>query len=110
VIRPELLPLPYPKPDVGAPGVAVESSVPGGGWAILSGSSMAAPHASGALALVLSATEGLAGVGPEDRAGALIDAMIGGARPLGEAGQDHRYGFGRIDVLRSIGLARERGR
>ena len=98
VIRPELLPLPYPKPDVGAPGVAVESSVPGGGWAILSGSSMAAPHAGGALALVLSATDDLAGVGAEDRVGTLIDAMVGGARPLGEAGQDHRYGFGRIDV------------
>jgi hypothetical protein len=28
---------------------------------------------------------------------------------LGEAGQDHRYGFGRIDVLRAIGLAKEQG-
>jgi subtilisin family serine protease len=108
VIRPDLLPLPYPKPDVGAPGVAVESSVPGGGWAILSGTSMAAPHTSGALALVLAAADHLAAVGQEERVGALIDAIVGGVRELGESGQDHRYGFGRIDVLRSIGLARER--
>ena len=110
VIRPELLPLPYPKPDVGAPGVAVESSVPGGGWAILSGTSMATPHAGGALALAAvghrrpGRRRGRgSGRHPHRRDGRR-------RRPLGEAGQDHRYGFGRIDVLRSIGLARERGR
>jgi subtilisin family serine protease len=109
VIRPELLPLPYPKPDLGAPGVAVESSMPGGAWGILSGTSMATPHTSGAVALLLSATGGLAALDERDRVGVLIDLMVGGVRELGEAGQDHRYGFGRIDVLRSIGLAKERG-
>jgi subtilisin family serine protease len=109
VIRPDLLPLPYPKPDLGAPGVAVESSVPGGGWGILSGTSMATPHASGAVALLLAATGGLAALDERDRVGVILDLMVGGVRELGEAGQDHRYGFGRIDVLRSIGLAKERG-
>ncbi len=109
VIRPELLPLPYPKPDVAAPGVAVESSAPGGGLAILSGTSMATPHTSGAVALLLSATGGLAAVDERDRVGVVLDLMIGGVQELGEAGQDHRYGFGRIDVLRSIGLAKEQG-
>jgi subtilisin family serine protease len=109
VIRPELLPLPYPKPDVAAPGVAVESSAPGGGLAILSGTSMATPHTSGAVALLLSATGGLAAVDGRDRVGVVLDLMVGGVRELGEAGQDHRYGFGRIDVLRSIGLAKEQG-
>ncbi len=109
VIRPELLPLPYPKPDLSAPGVAVQSSVPGGQWAAFSGTSMATPHTSGAVAVLLSATGNLSGVADGDRVGVILDLFIGGVSELGEAGQDHRYGFGRIDVLRTIGLAKDRG-
>lgn len=40
------------KPEVGAPGTAVRSAGANGGYALLSGTSMAAPHASGAIALL----------------------------------------------------------
>ncbi len=42
------------KPDISAPGEGVSSSVPGGGYASWDGTSMAAPHVSGVIALMLS--------------------------------------------------------
>ena len=43
------------------------------------------------------------------RATLLKDFILGSVEKLGESGQDHRYGFGRLDVLRTIDFALERG-
>ena len=43
------------------------------------------------------------------RATLLKDFILGSVEKLGESGQDHRYGFGRLDVLRAIDFALERG-
>lgn len=109
----EQLPLVYSKPDVSAPGVGIFSSVPtpgaGASWEHFNGTSMATPHVAGAIALLLSGTRIKQDVPAAQRAFVIQDLLTGSAEELGEAGQNHRFGFGRIDVLRALGFARELG-
>ena len=107
-IEDEYLPLIYSKPEVSAPGVAVRSSIPGNKYGMWNGTSMAAPHVSGALALLLAATN-IRAVPRERRAFVLQDLIMSSVEELGESGRDHRFGFGRINVLRAIAFAYEQG-
>ena len=83
------------KPDLAAPGVDVPSTWPGGGYALLSGTSMATPHVAGAAALVLDANPAL---GPAEVAGILGETAI----DLGPPGKDDDSGAGRLDVLAAV--------
>jgi len=105
----QFLPMPYSKPELCAPGVAIVSSVPGGAWAPLNGTSTASPHVAGVAALLLSATRLQTAVPPQQRGFLIMDLVVGSVDELGESGQDHRYGFGRVNALRTIGFAHERG-
>lgn len=105
----DYLPMPYSKPELTAPGVSIYSAVPKGGYKTFSGTSMATPHVAAAIALLLSATTIRDKERGMERAYAIQDLITGSVVDLGESGQDHRYGFGRLDILRAIGFARQRG-
>lgn len=102
---PDTYPRSYTKPDVTAPGVNVLSTGPLGGnefdgepsYSSSSGTSMAAPHAAGAVALIQSATE------TEHSPAAIENALIETAeKPTTEFAsqntRDIRYGTGIINV------------
>ncbi len=93
------------KPDVSAPGVGVVSSVPGGGYGAKSGTSMAAPHVTGLVALLWSAAPHL--IGEVDATEELVQET---ARPKistscgGDADghPNNIYGWGIVDALAAV--------
>lgn len=80
------------KPEVVAPGVNVRSAVENGGYDSYQGTSMAGPHATGAVLLLKEAFPYLPG---EE----ILLALYYTAIDLGPVGEDNTYGKGMIDVL-----------
>ena len=91
-------------PTLVAPGVSVRTAdLSHGGvpsYTTVSGSSLAAPHVSGVLAL-------LAGAFPAASVAELEAALVRGARDLGDAGPDNRYGFGFVHALAAFKALRD---
>ena len=113
-VDPSVLPFVYSKPDLCAPGVDVYSCVGKGSWGYESGTSMACPHVTGAAALLLSRVDGatdsdLRLTTGRDRVATLHALLLGAVHELGENGQDHRYGWGRLNVLSAYAAGVERG-
>jgi subtilisin family serine protease len=77
--------------DIAAPGESILSTLAGGGYGYMDGTSMAAPQVSGVASLVLAAH-------PDDTASQLRAAVLGGAdhpvlgRPLSSGGRVNAYG------------------
>ncbi|MCC6712617.1 MAG: S8 family serine peptidase, partial [Candidatus Dadabacteria bacterium] len=82
--------------DVAAPGVDILGPAPGGAWRMESGTSQAAAHVSGAVALILQDY-------PELSPFQIKHLLGSSAIDLGKPGKDPEYGEGRIDVGKALG-------
>jgi subtilase family serine protease len=85
------------KPDICAPGDGILSALPGG-YAYLSGTSMATPHITGAVAVLRS-------MDPALTVAQLETLLTAGAMDLADPGLDNSSGAGRMDLFVSAQVA-----
>jgi len=88
------------KPEVAAPGVNVRSSIENGEYDFFNGTSMAAPHVSGAVLLLKEAF-------PDVTGEEILLALYNSAIDLGEPGEDNTYGMGFVNVKNAYDLLAE---
>jgi bacillopeptidase F len=82
-------------PDISAPGFIIFSSAPGDGYEYISGTSAAAPHVTGTIALLLDAN-------PDLSVEAIESTLQQTATHLGFFQPNFDSGWGRIDALKAV--------
>ena len=93
----------YPKPDLVAPGVFVNTTLNGGGYNVSSGTSFAAPHVAGAAALLLERHPGLAPGAVRSILVTTADAVAGAeGSPHAGRGLPDAAGAGRLNATRAL--------
>ncbi len=96
------------KPDISAPGVSVRSAYPPDRYVYLSGTSMAAPHVAGVVALLWSVYPAL--IGEIDASEALLNATAQRVPdptcgPADSPDYNHTYGWGYVDAMAAVQAA-----
>jgi thermitase len=84
--------------DVSAPGVGIWSTLRGGGYGAVSGTSFASPATAAVAALVMSANPALT---PDQVQSVLENSAV----DLGTPGRDPDFGYGRVDAAAAVRLA-----
>lgn len=94
--------------DICAPGKKIYSSTGTNGHGMLSGTSMAAPHVAGVLALMFASNTELQGKDSQsaDRA---VDLLYSSATPLASSATDKTYGCGEVNAAAAVGARAIKG-
>ena len=92
----------YPKPDLVAPGVFVNTTLNGGGYNVSSGTSFAAPHVAGAAALLLERHPGLAPAAVRSLLVTTADPVAGAEGPPRAGSGPDAAGAGRLNATRAL--------
>ncbi|AWZ07943.1 MULTISPECIES: S8 family serine peptidase [unclassified Streptomyces] len=91
--------------DVAAPGSNVYSTVPGGTYSSMSGTSMASPHVAGVAALIASANPGITPAQIRDKLATQANdvACPSDGRCTGTTANNGFFGEGQVDALKAVG-------
>ncbi len=84
-----------PRLDIAAPGSSIYSTIRGGSYGYMSGTSMSTPHVAGLAALIWSFI-------PSYSSSQVRSAIQNSADDLGDAGWDQYFGYGRINAWRAL--------
>jgi len=85
--------------DISAPGVSIYSTIKGGGYGYVNGTSFSSPITAGVAALMLSAN-------PNLKPDQIDSILLSTADDLGAAGRDDYYGAGRVNAARAVAAAK----
>ena len=94
-----------PEAELAAPGVSIYSTYKGGVYSTLSGTSMATPHVTGTVALLLATSPGIyydSNLNGKWDPSEVRSKLQDSATDLGASGRDDYFGYGLVNALKAL--------